>query len=155
MDIKWTAPEFEYQERGVGWYYLMVIAGAALIIFSVWQRNFLFAIFVILAVAMAFAWSREKPAMHSIRVGDDGVEVANIKKFSMSDFSEFATREGRQGEPDWGKLVLRFKSRFKLPLQLPVPQGNIAQIKELLSRHLSEVEYEESLTEELIRFFKL
>ena len=155
MDIKWTATEFEYQERGVGWYYLMVIAGAVLILFSVWQRNFLFAIFIILAVAMAFAWSREKPAMHNITVGDDGVEIINVKKFPMSDFSGFATREGRQGEPDWGKLVLRFKGRFKLPLQLPVPQGNIAQIKELLSRHLSEVEYEESLTEELIRFFKL
>src|SRR3972149_3314846 len=104
MGIKWVAPEFEYQERGVGWYYLIIIAGAALILFSVWQRNFLFAIFVILAVAMAFAWSREKPAVHNIRVGDDGVEVANIKKFAMSDFSEFATREGRQGEPAWGKL---------------------------------------------------
>ena len=43
FETTWEAPEFEYREKEVSWYWISIIAAALIIAFSVWEKDFLFA----------------------------------------------------------------------------------------------------------------
>ena len=47
--IVWQIPEYEYRSKDVSWYWISLIAAIVLFAFAIWQKNFLFAIFVVIA----------------------------------------------------------------------------------------------------------
>ena len=48
-EIIWQAPEFRYRHKDESWYWLTIMATAVLFLISLWQKNFLFAIFAVIA----------------------------------------------------------------------------------------------------------
>ncbi len=69
FEINWEAPEFEYREKDVSWYWISIIAAAAIIAFSVWQRNFLFGFFIVIAEMLVIDGAGEfgpDPTTHAI-----------------------------------------------------------------------------------------
>lgn len=152
--ISWQTPEFDYHEKDVSWYYLVVILGAIFIGLAVWQKDFLFAIFLVIATAVVLFWGSEKPGVVTVTVSDEGVSINNRRIDMMSHFSGFALKDGGQDNPEWGKLLLRHKQRLHTATHIPVPQGRMGEVKKLLSAHLSEYEYEDSFMDELLRFLK-
>ncbi|MDP3892652.1 hypothetical protein, partial [Nocardioides sp.] len=61
FNIEWRAPEFYYREKGVSWYWLSIIAAIVILSVSVWQKNFLFAVFVVIAEILMLVWAGRKP----------------------------------------------------------------------------------------------
>lgn len=153
--MSWAAPEFEMHERSVLWYLGIVFCAVILLLISLWQQNFLFAIFVVLATSLSIFWSNKEPINYVVAITERGVKIGNNKFFSFSELSGFSLMEGGHTNLDWSKLVLQSKQWFSPLVAVFIPQGKLSQAREVLSKHLKEVPCEVSLHDEVIRFLKL
>lgn len=152
--ITWEAHEFEYHHKDIGWYYLVIIAAVILIALAVWQSNYMFAVFLVVAGTMALYWGYERPGVTTITITGEGVKPNRFKFIPMGELLGFAVKEGGQHDPEWGSILLRSKHRFSPYTKLPIPRGKIEQVRVLLHRHLDEFEYDESLIDEVLRWLK-
>ena len=73
---EWSAPEFEYRPKSVSWYWISIICAAAIIAFAIWEQNFLFGIFVVIAEILLIAWGNEMPATVSITLTESELSSA-------------------------------------------------------------------------------
>lgn len=85
--IQWQVPEYQKQQRGRNWYIiatLFVLIALFFCFFSVsmWQivflgpkSNFLFALIIVMSVAMMVIHSAQEPRMITIRLAPDGVYI--------------------------------------------------------------------------------
>ena len=154
-DIVWDAPEFEHQERGIFWYYAVGAIAIILVLLALWQGNFLFAVFALVAGTTLLLVGQNHPPHHRITFAGRVITIGKSGSYPIEDFSGFVVHESRQMSNEWGKVLLRPKRRFRLYFPLMVPPGKIGQVKDHLDAHMPELEHEPSLTEELVKFFKL
>ncbi len=154
MDIlSWEAPEFEDHERGAGWYYF--VAGTALILIgiSLWRNNFLFAVFLAIAVILLFVWSQQKSPIRKFVITDKDVRIDNIKNIHFSDIKSFSIRDSRDGEV-WGELFLDIKASFRPNLHIHIPSEKVGLIRTELGRRFPEREHDDSLIDAVLRFLR-
>ena len=84
--IKWQAPEFEYRPKDVSWYWLSLMAAIALIALAVWQKNFLFAIFIALAWLVITSLANRFPTIWEFKIDEKGLSVfCRIKSPEITD----------------------------------------------------------------------
>lgn len=142
--IKWRAPEYEYHEKDVSWYWLAIIFVIILVGLSLWQKNLLFAIFVLIAGAVVIFWGRREPRELEFKLEEKGLYID--KKFIAYEILDgFAVKED---------LLLKKKSRLRPYLKLPLPDSQKEAAKKHLLPLLPEIEYQESLAEALAKFLK-
>src|SRR5271154_1210216 len=91
FEIKWIAPEFEYHEKDISWYWMTIIIAAIIIAFSVWQRNFLFGLFIVIAEILVIAWGNKTPRPFSFKMNEDGFEIGAEKIHSWKEFENWST----------------------------------------------------------------
>ena len=150
MSIHWSAPEYTYHEKDVSWYWLVIIFAIIISAISLWQRNFLFAVFVIIATAMIIAWARRQPDMIDFELDDDGLKV-NEKKYIKDHFESFSIKEH---DEEWDELFLKTKSKISRYVALPIPHYQIDKIKEYCLNSWAEAEHKDSLVDEISEFIK-
>lgn len=145
-EIIWQAAEFKYQYKDVSWYWLTIIAAGILFLVSLWQENFLFAIFIVIAEATLLFWAKEMPKVIQFKLDKKGIQLGKIKSYQYEDLKGFHIREKEEGASE-----LIFKTRNKLHpyLKILVVNKDIPDIKEFLKKRLEEIEYEESLSDGL------
>ena len=143
-EIIWQAPEFKYQHKDISWYWLTIIAAAVMVLFSLWQKNLLFALFIILAETMLIFWAKESPKNLQFKIDKKGVQIGKIKSYGYEEISGFHISEKNDGDSE---LILKTKSKLHPFVKILIYNDDIAAIKGYLKNHLSEVEYEESLTD--------
>ncbi|MFH1758963.1 MAG: hypothetical protein ABH822_00160 [Patescibacteria group bacterium] len=141
--ISWRAPEFEYYQKDLGWYWTVVIVGVILTIIALWQKNLLFAIFIVVAVVMVFIGARQKPEVIKHQLNNEKLSIGDTV-YELSDFFEFYIDEK--------KLVLRHQSRFKPLFKIPIKKEDKDGIANLLKDKLEKMDYKESLTDAAGKF---
>lgn len=152
--ITWQAPEFEYRHRPHGWY-LSVIAAAVLIIaISLWQGNFLFAVFVAVAAVILVRSGAQVPRYIDLRLTSDALVLDNKKVYPYSQFSGFATRRIDDLEDGLSELIFQKKQALGSHFRVLFPAKRSEEIRHFLNQHLHEVEYEDSLMEHVSRWLK-
>lgn len=152
FDITWEAPEFEYREKDISWYWITIIVAACLIAFSVWEKNFLFGFFIVIAEIMVILWGNEKPRTILFGINEEGLAIGPEKAHS---FKEFENWSAENLDDEWTELIFNFRGRFKFPLKIAAPKETIEEIRKNLKTILKEVEYQPSLIdaiEKLLRF---
>ena len=77
--IEWKAPEFEYREKDVSWYWLSIIAAVVILGAAVWQKNFLFAVFVVIAEILMLVWAGRKPREITFSLNEKGLTMSGNK----------------------------------------------------------------------------
>ena len=73
FEVVWDAPEFEYREKGISWYWLSIIAAACIIAFAAWFRNFLFGFFIVIAEILFIVWGNRQPRTVEFKLDDSGI----------------------------------------------------------------------------------
>jgi|SRR3989344_3463384 len=141
-EIVWDASEFEYHEKGPTWFWLTIIFTALVAIFSIGRGNFLFAIFVIVAELLILHWGRKKPREIRFRLEEKGIHAGR----SFYPFSELEAFTFHGNE-----IVFKKKSRLSDYFKIYAHEEHLDHVKEFLSRHLPEFEYEESLMEHIAK----
>lgn len=150
VNIRWEAPEFEFYPKTASWYWLTFIAAILLLTFAVWQKNFLFTVFVIIAEIMILAWSREKPHTFSFVINDDGILIGDALH-QFKDLLHFSILERDDRLSD---LLLANKQRFGRHLKILIYTDMIKEIREALLARLEEEEYKEPLPDSIFRIIK-
>lgn len=151
FEIKWRAPEFEYRRKNASWYLLSILAALAVIGLSVWQRNFLLAVFIVIAEILFLFWGNKEPEIVDIVLNEKGLSIGSGKFYPFADLQTFGVGET---DDEWSTVVLTFKRTLKPTTQVMVPRGRAEEVTRALGGALERVEVKETLTDALERFFK-
>jgi len=148
--IEWQAPEFEHRQKDVSWYWLSLIISIILLALSVWQKNFLFAVFIVIAWFVIIYATSRTPTIWNFKLSEKGIEInlpndKSSNKFYPLDKIEGFDIHGLEGE--YKELILKIKKRFSPYLKINFLAGDEMQIKDFLNRYISEEEYNESLAD--------
>lgn len=152
--LTWTAPEFHYYERTSSWYIASIIIALAIMVFALIQRNFLFAIFIVIAELLVLFWAKQEPQVVEYAIDDRGVLLSQDTLRSFTEIQGFAIVTDHPDAP-YAELVLRMKRKIATDVKLLIPQEGIGAIKEALKEHLEEIEYEETFAEHLMKILRL
>ena len=152
FEITWQAPEYEYREKSVSWYWISIIVAALIIAFSVWQRNFLFGFFVVVAEMLFIVWGNRVPRVVGFTIDDTGIHIHNEKTFVFKEFETMSVDDLGDG---WAELIFMFRAKLKTPLKVLFPEARIGELREKLKPILKEIPYEPTVLdsiEKLLRF---
>lgn len=152
FEITWQAPEFEYREKDVSWYWITIIIAALIIAFSVWERNFLFGFFIVIAEVLVITWGNQLPREVSFTLTDTQIEVGAAKFHSLKEFESWSTEEIEDG---WAEIAFNFRAKLKTPLKILAPKDTLDEIRKNLKTVLKEIEHQNSFIdsiEKLLRF---
>ena len=122
FNIMWQAPEFEYREKGVSWYWVSIIIAACIIAFSVWQHNFLFGLFIIIAEILVITWGNREPATLDFQLSDEHIAIGSYKIHLMKEFETWSAEDVGNGMTEF---FFNFKSKIKFPLKFFAPNDKV------------------------------
>lgn len=148
FEIKWEAPEFEYREREASWYWISIIIAAAIIALSVWQKNFLFGLFIVIAEILVIVWGNKTPRTVAFALTEQGIEIEGGKNYPFGEMDAFSVDVAHKDEP-WDTVIFHFRGKFKLPLMVKLPKEKLEKTKESVKQVLKETVYEPSLIDSL------
>jgi hypothetical protein len=146
----WEAPEYQYYHKDAGWYWLSILIATIIVLISLWERNFLFAFFVIVAELMIISWGSKYPRTVRFEINEKGVVVDGKTTYRFSDIDRFSINE----EGELSELILYFKTRLSTALQIHFQTENIRRIRGLLREKISEIHHDESLTDSLAKLIR-
>jgi hypothetical protein len=163
-EISWQASEFEYYQKDVSWYWLSLIFAIILIALSVWQKNFLFVVFIVLAWLVIVSSSRRPPTVWSFKIDEKGIQINlpnsdpfSNKVYPYEEIDGFDIHEGQNTEGDgkYKELVFKVRKRLSPYLKINFPAEQEEKIKNFLQKYIPKEEYASSLADsfsKLIRF---
>ncbi len=152
FQMTWEAPEYEYREKGPSWYWSSIIVAALCVAFAVWQRNFLFGFFVIVAEILFIIWGNRAPRTVSFMLTETNFVIGNEKNRLLK---EFETMSIDPLGTDWNEIVFTFHAKLKTPFKILVPESRIAEFRDRMKTLVKEVPHEPTFLdaiEKLLRF---
>lgn len=155
--MSWSAPEFVDNPKDVSWYWISIIVAVIILGISIWQKNFIFAVFIIIAEILVIKWGGHSPRTLKFTLSDKGLNIGDEKFYPMSEFKSFSIEKDDDPESnldEWADINLFFHSRIKPSLKLQAPHEEAENIEKALSMILPEVDWEPSFFETVERFLK-
>lgn len=142
-EVSWRAAEYEHIHRTPTWFLWVGGIALLLLLFAIWQKNFFFAMFVVIASILLMSLSRREPDTIDFKVSERGVGVAK-HFYEYDEFEHFAIRN-RPGALD--EIILRRKMLMNPFLRIPADSRTAEKAREILKEKLQEVDHEDSLIE--------
>ncbi|MEK7138479.1 MAG: hypothetical protein AAB787_03155 [Patescibacteria group bacterium] len=153
--IAWRAPEFEYHEKTAAWYWTTVLIALIILAFALWQQNFLFAVFVIIAEVLLVIWAEKKPEVVEFVVGEKSIQIGGKRNYSYSELEHYAVDE--ESDPDFTRIIFKSKHRTRVKLDMIIPKALADEVLDFLVEEapgLLEVDFEVNFLDALERFLK-
>lgn len=149
--ISWSAPEYEFREKTPVWYWTSIVIAILCIIYAVWNSNYLFAVFVVIAEVLIIIWGNEPARMVNFSLSPKGLSIDRKKTHPLSAIDHFSVEDLDHAE--WPNLVFHFKKTFHIGFKVHAPRAQLAEIRELLlAAGVRQQEREETLVEILEEF---
>ena len=136
LPVTWSAPEFEYREKSVSWYWGSIAVMTLFLGIAVWQRNFLFGVFLVIAEILLIVWGNKEPRTVEYAVADDGIHIKGYKTYAAQDIESFGVNE--RADSPWNELLLEAKGKFKPRLRIYIPKSRTAEITDACIRILGD-----------------
>ena len=152
FEIGWESREFEYRPKDVSWYWVSIIIAVLLVAFSVWQRNFLFGVFILIAEILILVWGNRKPRSVACLLNEKGLAIGDEKVYIYEEIENFSAREDL-GDA-WAEVSLHFKKRLKPKFTVSVPKEKLEDVRKTLRMFLEEIPAESSLLDIFERFLR-
>lgn len=152
-EIRWEAPEFKNPEKGVSWYWLSMIIAVVLLAIAVWQKNFLFGFFIVIAEILLLTWADKTPRMISFTINDAGISIGEQLFYPYSEFSSFSVN--KESKEEWRHVALNFSKRLRPSMKIYVPESQFEEIIKSLKIGVKEIEAEPSFfdaLQDILRF---
>ena len=148
--IRWNAPEHEFHEKNPEWYWALGIITAALVLAAVVLRNFLFAVFAVLAGFSVGLYGARRPRLVSHEINSGGVSFGN-RNFNYENIDHFWIN---YNPPLKKELILESKKTFSTHTVILLGDADPEQIRRYLLQYLKEKKIEESLAAVIARALK-
>lgn len=153
-EFEWSAPEFEYHPKAVSWYWILAIGAIVLITIALLQKNFLFAIFLLIALILVLKLGHQHPRYLDFHLNDRGLTINNEKLHPYDSMDGFAVQKIDHDDNGLSEVIFRRKHRLGTFLKVLIPTKHIEEVRIFLNNYLPEIEYEESLTDHISRLLK-
>lgn len=150
--LSWEAPEFDYHEKSMGWLWVSMIIALLVLGLAVWQKNFLFGFFIVVAEILVLSWSIQKPRRITFTLDEHSLIVGEHAVYPLSDFESFGTESIAVN--GLRTFAFHFHRHLRLPLHIKVPDAHAEEIKKSLNVLLAEHPWDDSLIDSLERFFR-
>lgn len=141
--ISWHAPEFNYVHKDIEWYWMTIIVSSIIFLISIWQRNLLFAFFVVIAEFLIIHWSKQYPKTLRFSLTKNSVRISDLAEYPYSHLVGFDILR----HDDHSEIVFQTKKRIQPFVKILIDSDHIQEIREFLSEHLPEIDYEEPLSD--------
>lgn len=134
----WSASDEVKTQKSLLWYLVIGVITMALIVFAIVQKNWLFLMFIILAIATYIASATNKDSKKLYRINQQGITI-DEKLFPFKELRGFGVSEKR------GERILAFETNKISEKYLIVPiKKDEEKITDFLKKHLPKKEYQES-----------
>ena len=153
FEVTWIAPEFEYREKGVSWYWISIIVAACIVTFAVIERDFIFGFFIVVAEVLVIMWANQEPRLIPFELTENGITIG-VGDGRFHALKEFESWSVLHLDDENAELGFNFAARLKTPLKILAPTEKIDDIRRHLKPVLREVEHQMSLIEAIERLLK-
>ena len=143
-EICWRAAEFDYKDKDVSWFWITGLAMTILAMIALWQKNFFFFVFLVLAGIMVLIFGKKRPRVFDFKIDEKGVHVGDMNFYPFKDLVGFDinVRPGRLDE-----VVFRRHSYMDAILKLPADSKTAEKAGSFLLGKVKKFKYEETLVE--------
>lgn len=122
-----------------------IIAGILFLI-ALCQKNFLLAVFVILAEFTVIIWAKRLPKTIEFKIDEKGIHCGQLRFYPYEDLAGFHIKKENK---EAGDLILKTKSKINPVIKINIFLKDLNNIKNVLKNYLDEVEYEESFIDSI------
>jgi hypothetical protein len=150
--ITWQAPEFEHRPKTATWYWVSIIVAILLLIFAVWQRNYVFAAFIVIAELLVLVWGSSEPPMVTFMLDEKGLTVGGEKFYPYRDIKHWSSDSDGFFDPAWPDIFLHLTNHFHTGIRIKVPQALFVEVEEALREKVTEVPFEPTAIDVLEKF---
>ena len=130
----WEFPEFHKHERGKWWYVLLVIVTIAMLVYSYFSDNPLFAVIILFFLVMYFLTEKKHPENIEVIIAEDGI----ILHGKFLEFEKFKRFYILYYPPQIKSLYLQPKSSLGQLLTIPLEDQNPVAVRKILLNYLDE-----------------
>lgn len=164
--FEWQVPEFNKPERSKRWYilasiFVMVCLFLSFFTISDWsiiflgaKSNFLFALIILISMAIIVIHDGQEPKMVTVKLSPEGIQIGR-RFYDYDDISKFCVLyKPRQSVKN---LYLEFSNKMMPRLHIPLRRQDPLAIRNYLVRYLNEDldRIAPPLSEELTKLLKL
>lgn len=153
FEIQWEAPEFLYQDKDISWYWISIIIAIIILLIAVWQRNFLFGLFVVVAEMMILIWGNAQPRNVKFKITEKGIYLGARQFYFYKELAYFSIND--EIDDDWTEICLTFKTKVRSPAKALISNDEVENVCAHMKLFLKEGEYQTTLSDSLIRFLGL
>ena len=140
-EIQWKAAEYEHFEKDPLWYVGLVVGAIILLLVALWQKNFFFAVFIIIATALVSFFGRRKPRVVEFLIDEKGIHIGNtVHEYDQIESFSIIQRPGYLDE-----LIITKKAALNPHVRIPIDSHLAETAKEFLKERLTEVEHQHSV----------
>ncbi len=151
FSISWHAPEYEHRPKDSVWFWVSIAVAVGLVIFAAFQRNPLFALFVIIAEVLIIVWGSRQPGELHVVADQTGFHIGTHRFYPRSHVDAFSFLEHHH--TDWQDLVILLDRRYIPTISVRVPGHIVPELRAHLSKLYPEYDHQESFVEILERYF--
>lgn len=155
LDVKWKAPEYDFHEKSERWYYISIVVALLFLVFAIWQRNYLFAFFVVISELMLILWGNHPPETIEYHLSEKGLTIGGRKFYSYTELKGFAESDLHVATEGHAEFLFQFKTRLHPGLKILVPKEYLKEARAALELKLPMIEIEPTILdiiEKLLRF---
>ena len=149
--IAWEAPEFEHRPKGPMWYWVSMIVALVLLGAAVWQRNFFFAVFIVIAEVLLIVWGSYEPRKVKFEVSEHGLHIDG-KRYPIRELRSFSADIEGMLDADHPELIIHFDHHFRPALRIKVPARWLPEVRKTLRHHIPEEHFEPGFVEVLEKY---
>lgn len=150
--ISWEHQEYTHKEKTTDWYWTVGIVAVGGIFLSLFFKNFLFALIIILFVATSFTLTKRKPKILPFEISRKGIRAGNVL-YPYSLLESFWVIDEEDNMED--RIYLRSKKPLSPIIILPFDSSLIdpEKIRDYLLDYLDEEELEEPFYQVVMEWF--
>src|SRR3989344_5806017 len=143
--ISWETPEYPAYEKSADWYWWVGLVVVVLMGFAIWQRSFLFGVFILIAWFTMMLYAVRPPKTIHVSIIESGVMVENTLYpwHNIKSFWIFYR------PPLIRDLSLESKKTVMPYIKIPIGETEPEKIKKIILAYIPEVEQKESVIDNL------
>lgn len=151
--MQWKFPEYEQYERGKIWYIMAAIISGLFLLFAILDRNFLFALIIIIVDLIILIQANRKPSQLDFKITEKGVVIGE----SFHPYRDINKFWIIYNPPQSKTLYLNYKPTLRPDITIPLENKNPLKVRDLLLEYLEEdlTKEEDSNSEQIRRILKL
>jgi hypothetical protein len=130
----WQFAETGNKEKNKKHYLIAMLVLAAFLIFAIFDKNFLFIVFLILTMLIITLEHKRKPLIVDFYIFEDGIKISD-KFYTWQDIKNFRIV---YEPPQVKNIYFDFKGMLIPSISLPLEDEDPIKIREFLKKYISE-----------------